>query len=349
MTIKLFKLGFGLKNPFRIAHGVSTRRESVFLRIEEDGAFGMGEAPIVPYYGLSAEEIEADIRRGLDQERIESDLGSGSYLARGFSHPVSAAAYQSALLSLRGRLLGLAPASLLGLGGRTCPPTSFTVAHHEDPEEMLRVARDSGFRRLKVKVGMEGDIERVRLLRENLPDAILRLDANQGWSLGEAERKLTELEGLGIELVEEPVRGGPADYQRLASGTSLPILLDESLRDLETARRFAEEAPAIGGIVVKTAKNGGPLASVKLAEFAAERGIGVMLSCMVETSLGLSSAVNLAPLCTWCDLDGPLLIEEDPFVGLRYEDETPRIEGGWVEPGASLAAYIEGLPALRID
>jgi len=348
MEIKVLKIRLDLKNPFRIAHGSYAYRESILVWLRVGGAFGMGEAPIVPYYGVSADEVEEDLRRGLRSWSAEAALSDPGFPSGDFAYPVSRCAFQTAVLSLRGRLEGIGLPEVLGFyGERKTPPSSFTVAYDDDPEEMVRVAAASGFRHLKVKAGIPGDIERLRLLRERLPHATIRVDANQGWSMEEAPGKLAELERIGVELVEEPVAGGPADFERLASSTSLPILLDESAKDLEQVRRFGREAPSVAGIVVKTAKNGGPCASALLARAAVDSGLRVMVSCMVETSLGVSAALALAPLCAWCDLDAPLLLSEDPFSGLTYEEEVPRVGPSGVVPGPALAEHIEGLPPLQ--
>jgi L-alanine-DL-glutamate epimerase-like enolase superfamily enzyme len=172
------------------------------------------------------------------------------------------------------------------------------------------------------------------------------VDANQGWSLDEAPGRIAELERLGVELVEEPVAGSPTDLERCAAATSVPVLIDESARDLAQVRRFAREAPSVAGIVVKTAKNGGPAESLALARVARDCGMRVMVSSMVETSLGVSAALGVAPLCAWCDLDAPLLLSQDPFTGLSYVDEVPRLDAGAVRPGADLAAFIAGLAPL---
>ncbi len=351
MDIKIFRLKLPLKNGFRIAHGSYSFRENLFLELREGNAVAWGEAPIVPYYHLTIDEVEADLRQGL---RALSDGRAFSLEGRpapGFAHPVSRAAFEAALLSLLARIAGATEAELLGLGAggeaALAPPTSFTVAYDDDPEAMAAVAAACGFRRLKVKAGIPGDIERIRLLRERLPGAIIRVDANQGWSPDEAPGKLRELERLGIELLEEPIAGSPAEFERLAADTSIPILLDESARSLDDLRRYAKEAPSLAGFVVKTAKNGGPAASLALIRAAADLGLRAMLSSMVETSLGVGSALRLAPLCAWCDLDAPLLLTEDPFRGLSYVDEAPRLAPEGVLPGPDLACLLAGLEPLK--
>jgi L-alanine-DL-glutamate epimerase-like enolase superfamily enzyme len=303
----------------------------------------------VPYYGLSAGEVEADLWQGLESLGEDDVLGQvppweGRAL-EAFRHPVGRSAFVSACLGLRAAL-GLEGAglpALVGLGSGLGLPTSYTVAYDDDPGAMVAVARACGFDRLKVKAGIPGDIERITSLRQALPKAILRVDANQGWSHEEAPGKLAALEALGVELVEEPIKGSPADFEALASATALPILLDESVRNAADVRRFAQEAPSVAGIVVKTAKNGGPLASLALAQAALEAGQRVMLSCMVETSLGVGAALPLASLATWLDLDAPLLLSEDPFVGLGYVEQCPGLKAGGIRPGKGLEDLIAGL------
>lgn len=346
MEAGVFSLRLGLRSPFRIAHGSYSYRENVFLALRRDGLWGLGEAPIVPYYGLSVAEVEADLRQGLARLSPEEVLDARAIPIQAFAYPVSASAFKSALLALRGS--GGGPDFPLAASAPGGIPSSYTVAYDDDPEAMVRVAAACGFDRLKIKAGIPGDIERITRIREALPDSIIRVDANQGWSLGEAPGKLAALEALGIELVEEPVKGGPADFQALADSTSLPILLDESARSVADVRRFALEAPAVAGIVVKTAKNGGPLASLALARAALDSGLRVMLSSMVETSLGVGAALPLASLCAWIDLDAPLLLSDDPFEGLAYVGGCPTLEAGGIRPGRALASRLAGLAMTRL-
>jgi L-Ala-D/L-Glu epimerase len=343
MEIRLFKLKLALRNPFRLAHGSYSYRENLFIHLREGDAVGMGEAPVVPYYGLTADEVEADLRRGLSRRSVDEALAGPGMPSGSFAYPVSRSAFQAAVLSLRASVSGGALGATLGLEGGASPRTSFTVAYDDDTEAMVALAAASGFRRLKIKAGIPGDIERIGAIRHRLPEAIIRVDANQGWSVSEAGEKLVELDRLGVELVEEPCACEPAELEKLASSTPVPIILDESARDVDQVKRYAREAPSVAGIVVKLAKNGGPAASLDLARAALESGMKIMVSSMVETSLGVAAALALAPLCAWCDLDAPLLLADDPFTGLVYEGETPRLEGSGVIPGPGLAKLIEGL------
>jgi len=351
MEIKLFRQTFTLKNLFRIAHGAYSYRESIFVWLREGQNIGIGEAPIVPYYGISADKIEKDLANGLSLTGVKTALRNPHASLEYFKYSVSRSAFQSAILQLYRRQGGQLPGlpSERTIRGNTIPATSFTIGYDEDPEAMVRVAKSSGFRRLKVKAGIAGDIERIALLRERLPEAIIRVDANQGWTKAEAPEKISALEGLGVELIEEPVAGAPEDFEALAAGTTVPILVDESVRDRQSLDNFLCGAPSVAGIVVKTAKNGGPIESASLMSAAIEGGMRVMVSCMVESSLGIGAALSFASACSWCDLDAPLLIVNDPFEGLSYEDETPRLSNAGISPGPVLTSYIENLSPLWRD
>lgn len=356
MEAKVFRLKLPMRNTFRIAHGSYTYRENLFLALGCEGVTCMGEAPVVPYYGVSADEIEADLRAGVTQVLIEASL-SGPVTAaladKAFAYPVSRSAFQAAIVALKARLEEKSQTDVLGIGEEERLPaelrafgaTTYTVAYDDDPEAMAGIAASCGFERLKVKAGIPGDVERISLIRERLPGAIIRVDANQGWSAEEAADKIAQLEKLRVELIEEPTAGGPGEFERLAAATSVPILLDESARDAEAVRRYAKEAPSVAGIVVKAAKNGGPASSLGLIRAAREAGMDAMLSCMVETSLGVGAVLPLAPLCRWCDLDAPLLIAEDPFQGLSYAGEAPVLGPEGVMPGPEATALVESLPS----
>lgn len=337
----VFSLRLALANPFRIAHGSYSYRENVFLALRRDGLVGLGEAPIVPYYGLTVAEVEADLNQGLTRLSMAEALAHPGIAQGAFAYPVSRSAFQACVLSLAAAAGEPLPFDFPKPGARI--PTSYTVAYDDDPEAMVGIAKACGFDRLKVKAGIPGDIERIRCLREALPQASIRVDANQGWSLAEAPGKLRALEALGVELVEEPVKGGPAELEALAAATSIPLLLDESVRSVDDVLAFSRGAPSVAGIVVKTAKNGGPAASLVLARAALEEGMQVMLSSMIETSLGVGSALALSPLCAWVDLDAPLLLAQDPFVGLDYVDQAPRLSEAGIVPGAALSDRLAGL------
>ncbi|GEM89154.1 dipeptide epimerase [Oceanithermus desulfurans] len=308
-------------HPFRIAHGTSLTRTAVFVDLEG----GLGEAAVVPYHGESVEAVTAYLEAARErladapdtlQGRLERLPAEGSRAAR--------AAVEMALFDLWGRALGAPLWRLFGLDPDRAPPTSFTVAMGA-PEEMAGLARASGMPVLKLKVGSEDDLARLEAVRAARPDARIRVDANGGWTPETARRLLPELVRLGVEFLEQPLP--PEDRAAYAElrGRGLPLFADEPIK---TVRDVVDWAPYVDGVVVKLAKSGGIAPARAQIETARALGLEVMLGCMVETRLAVGAAAHLAPLADHADLDGPLLIKNDPFTGLDYHGARLRLPAG---------------------
>ena len=320
-----------LKTPFRIAHGTSLQRYNVLVRLDE----GVGEAPAVVYYGETQDVILDYLARvpdlgddPFDLDAVLSRLPPGSRAAR--------AAIDVALHDLWGKRLGQPLYRLFGLNANTLPLTSFTIAMDE-PSEMARRAKESGYPILKIKLGGGRDEEIVSAIRQ-ATDALLRVDANAGWSREEAAHLIPRLAEQGLELVEQPLAAEDIEGLRWLrkrmrdEGVKVPILADESVH---TSRDVALLAGAVDGVVIKLMKTLGLREALRAIHTARALDMQVMLSCMVETSVGVTAAAHLAPLCDYVDLDGPLLISNDPYQGLRYQGARlilPEGAGLGVEP-----------------
>ena len=320
-----------LKTPFRIAHGTSHQRYNVLVRLDE----GVGEAPAVVYYGETQEVILAYLARvpdlgddPFDLDAVLSRLPSGSRAGR--------AAIDIALHDLWGKRLGQPLYRLFGLNPSALPLTSFTIAIDE-PSAMAQRARESGYPILKVKLGGGRDEEIVAAIRK-ATDATLRVDANAGWSRDEAARLIPRLAEQGLELVEQPLAAEDIEGLRWlrkrmkAEGVQVPIFADESVR---TSRDVALLAGAVDGVVIKLMKTKGIREALRAIHTARALDMQIMLSCMIETSVGVTAAAHLAPLCDYVDLDGPLLIKNDPYHGLQYQGARmilPQGPGLGVEP-----------------
>jgi L-alanine-DL-glutamate epimerase-like enolase superfamily enzyme len=200
---------------------------------------------------------------------------------------------------------------LLGLP-RAGPPTSWTI-WLGDPDDMARRAeRARGFKRLKLKLGAGDalDVERVRAVR-SVTVVPLQVDVNEAWEEDEALENLPQLAQLGVEYCEQPL---PASAEVSLKGRSpIPVFLDENCHTLADVADCARMA---NGINIKLAKSGGIREAVRMAHAARGLGLGVMLGCMVESGLGISAAAQIASLCDHVDLDGNLLLAEDPFPGV---------------------------------
>ena len=307
-------LTLDLKTPFRLAHGTTTQRFNVLVHLDE----GIGEAPAVPYYGESAEGIAAYLQDvgdlGDDPFLIDdvlSRLPPGSLAAR--------AAIDVALHDLWGRRLGQPLYRLFGLNPAVLPQTSFTIAMDE-PEAMAEQARAAGYPIYKIKLGGERDEAMLASIRKST-GARLRLDANAGWSREQALELIPRLSAYDVEFIEQPLAVDDLEgfhwlKKELKSiGVKTPIFADETAK---TSRDVALLAGGADGVVVKTMKSAGLREALRFIHTARALGMQTMLSCMVESSVGVTAAAHLAPLCDYADLDGPLLINNDPFEGIRY-------------------------------
>jgi L-Ala-D/L-Glu epimerase len=194
-------------------------------------------------------------------------------------------------------------------------------------------------RRLKLKLGGgDGlDVERVRAVR-GVVDWPLQVDANEGWSLDEALETIPELAALGVEYCEQPLKAGDAAGAELRRRSPLPIYVDEDCHALDSVAACAEIA---NGINIKLAKSGGIREAVRMAHAARALGLGVMLGCMIESGLGVSAGAQVASLCDFVDLDGNLLIADDPWPGVPFVDgvqRAPELPGLGVQPRDSTAS-----------
>lgn len=313
-----------LRNPFRISHGTSETRMAHWLRLAGDE--GWGEGTIPPYYGVTAEAMaaywDAAARRADpfpdDPAEIPAYVGAdGPAPAR--------AALDLALHDRLGRLNNRPLYDLLGLPKPRPLPTSFTLAI-DDPEAMGRSAAElTGCSVIKLKLGgADGrDLERVAAVRAARPDVTLYVDANAGWTAAEAIAEIDRMVALGVALVEQPV--AKSDYEgmgRVQAASAVPVVADESVQTMADVERLA--AAGVGGINLKLMKVGGLGPGLAILRRARELGLGVMLGCMVETSIGATAMAHLMGLADWLDLDAPWLIANDPFDGLTY-DEAGRV------------------------
>ncbi|HSF83960.1 MAG TPA: dipeptide epimerase [Anaerolineales bacterium] len=322
-------LSLNLKTTFRIAHGASDQRHNVAVSLELGGLRGLGEAAAVPYYGDTQAGIMAYLA-GIHQplgddpallEDILEGLPPGSQAAR--------AGVDMALHDLWARQIGQPLYRLLGLNPAKLPQTSFTIPI-EEPEVAAARARQSGYPIIKVKLGGDRDVETIAAIRAT-SSARLRVDANAGWDRQQALETIPRLAAYDLELVEQPLAAGDLAGLRWlhkelqARGISVPIFVDESVKN---AGDVAAHAGAVDGVVIKLMKCGGIREALRAIHTSRALGMQVMLSCMVESSLGVTAAAHLAPLCDYADLDGPLLIRDDPFQGIRYTGAAFKLPDG---------------------
>ena len=320
MEIEARTVRLQLAETFVIARDATDYADVVHVSIRHEGVTAYGEGAPVERYRESAESTSRFVQEQADL------LGDDPFAleeigARLAAHPgeqAAKAAIDAALHDLQGKLLGIPAHRLLGVP-RQGPPTSWTV-WLGDPDDMARRAENAAtsYRRLKLKLGGgDGlDVERVRSVR-GVTELPLQVDVNEWWSLDEALDFLPQLAELGVEYCEQPLRAGDEGGAVLRERSPVPIYVDEDchvLADVEGCARIAH------GINIKLAKSGGIREAVKMTQAARALRLGVMLGCMLESGLGIAAGCCVAPLCDHVDLDGNLLLREDPCPGVELLD-----------------------------
>jgi L-alanine-DL-glutamate epimerase-like enolase superfamily enzyme len=218
---------------------------------------------------------------------------------------------------LIGKKLGVPLHAFFGLSTARAPRTSFTIGIDDVRVMMQKVGEAAEYPVLKVKVGTDKDEQVMDAIR-SVTEKTLRVDANCAWSPREAVRKIATLEKFNIEFVEQPIPPGDVAGMRFVrENVSLPIIADESVK---TSVDVEPLAGAVDGINIKLMKCGGLREALKMVHVARSLGMKVMLGCMVESSVGITAAAHVSPAVDYADLDGNLLLAEDPFEGVLVKE-----------------------------
>lgn len=307
-----------LKHSWTLSRGTWNVRRNVLLRIRKEGISGYGESAPIPRYGESAESglafleksrpiLEKDIWAYRDRWREIDALADGEHAVK--------AALDMAILDWICKKIRLPLHRFLGLDRDRIPATTLSIGIDAVPEMQERVREAADFPVLKIKVGTKDDRAIIEGIRE-VTDKPLRTDANEGWkNREEALEMINWMAGMGVEFVEQPMPAAMfEDYVWLKDRVKIPVFADESLMK-------AADIPGIArgfhGINIKLMKCGGIQEAVRMAAVARAFDLKVMLGCMVETSAGIAAAAAVSPLVDYADLDGNLLIANDPFTGIQ--------------------------------
>jgi len=326
------------KHPFIIARGGSSEYRVVRVTVtDDDGVTGWGEAAPSRHYGETADTV-ASVMPVLAAVLEDADGWSLEALERALAKAISfnasaRAAVSAALHDLEGKRLGIPLHRMLGLDPTASPPTSFTIAIPPDEATLReRVREAASYPVLKIKLGSNWDERIVRIVREMEPGKVLRVDANAAWTPKHALHMIPILQELGVEFVEQPLPGHDVEGLRFVRERSaLPIIADESCLVSTDIPRLAG---AVDGINIKLAKCGGLREALRMIATARAHDMSVMCGCMVESSLGITAAAQLAPLLDYADLDGAELVVNDPYLGAT-------IDGGVISLPAGAGLGVE--------
>jgi L-alanine-DL-glutamate epimerase-like enolase superfamily enzyme len=311
-----------LRHTWTISRNSSDFKDNVFVRLERDGLVGWGEAAPNVRYNQSAEQTIAAI------EKARPLVEAGDWLhyvdlrtqwERAIpDQSCACAALDIAILDWVGQKLNAPLYRLFGLDASKAPVTTFSIGI-DTPEvikEKVKEAKD--FPVLKIKVGTENDAQIIAAVRE-ATDRPLRVDANEGWRDKEqALAKIQWLEKMGVELIEQPLPAAMIEETAwLCERVEIPIIADEAVK---RAGDIPKLVGAYDGINIKLMKAGGIQEAVGMIRMARALGLKIMLGCMIESSVAISAAAQISPLVDYADLDGNLLISNDPFTGVGVTD-----------------------------
>jgi L-Ala-D/L-Glu epimerase len=303
---------FPIAGKFTISRGSKTEAKVVVVRISDGSVTGCGEC--VPYarYGESVESVLEEIKEATAGLAVQPDR---DILARLLKPGAARNALDCALWDFEAKQSGKAVAKSIDAGKLQALTTAYTLSLGT-AEEMGNAAKASAHRALlKIKVGGEGDIERVRAVALNAPKSKIILDANEGWTAENAVANMAAAAELGIALIEQPLPAGNDDI--LADiAHPVPVCADESAHTSEGLSALRNRYDAVN---IKLDKTGGLTEALKMRDEARALGFQIMVGCMVGSSLAMAPALILAQGAEFVDLDGPLLLARDRNPGLKYE------------------------------
>lgn len=318
-TISARSMRLDLVNTWTTVMSSSTFRETLGVSVVSGGITGVGEgAPIVRYNESAAQGIE--IVNGLREVFAGADPSQYvKLLDRVFAKVdggwATKAAIDIALHDWAAKRLGVPLWKMWGLDRNDAPLTTFSIGI--DTAEVIRrkVREAAAYPVLKIKVGLANDEEVMEAVRAETKKP-LRLDANEGWkTVDEAVRKIKWLEKQGVELIEQPLPASMlSEIGEVRKRVDLPIFADECCLHPEDIPRIA---PYFDGVNIKVDKAGGLHQAMRMIEMARALKLKVMVGCMVSSSLAITAAAQLSPLIDYADLDGNLLIKNDPYEGVK--------------------------------
>lgn len=312
---------FPFQYPFRISKGIKTQQDSLSICLGIAALRGYGEATAISYHNVSVEgmiELLEKKRMMIAQYTLTTPDRFWHFLHHLIpGEHFLTSALDMAAWDLFGKMKRLPVYKLLGLAWENVPLTDYTIGI-STPEEAEARIQAHPWPIYKLKLGSREDLDVIRAVRAATP-ALIRIDANEGWTLEDAKHLLPELEKIGVELIEQPLdKADTEGMKTLKTLTHIPIIADEACQgeqDLELC------AALYDGINVKLSKCSGMSPGIELIKKAKSMGLKVMLGSMNEGVIGATALSHLLPLADYADIDGPLLSEDTSGLsGIRYEN-----------------------------
>ena len=311
-----------LEEPFTIARGTRTTVENLIVTVTDEGEMtGIGGAAPAAHYGETPDTVAAVLPDLLAVvEEVDDPHALHAIEARMREvvrdNPAARCAVSIAMHDLAAKRLGVPLYRLWGLDPSRAPATSYTIGLDttDRVREKAAAAAKVGYPILKIKLGTDRDRELVKAVREAAPDATLRIDANEAWTPRETVQKSEWLAERGVEFIEQPVSAeNPGGLKFAYERSAIPIAADESCVTLSDIPAITDRCDIAN---LKLMKTGGLLEARRMIAAAQAHGLEVMLGCMIGTNASILAAAQLAPLLDYADLDGSLLLSDDPYEGV---------------------------------
>ena len=314
MKIHLYPFDLRLSHTFRTSYSSKNTQPTLIVGLSDGVHTGYGEATSNPFYGTSVADMCASIKdKQKALEDFEWEEPHELYDAFcGVLSPFVLCCLDEAIYDLWAKrqykplyaCLNVQPKSLI---------SSYTIGL-ASAEKMISKIQEKPWPLYKIKMGTQDDIKRIQKLRQ-ATDVPFRIDVNGGWTLKEAQTKIKYLEDLNIELVEQPLARDQYDAMRiLKQETNIPLIADESCPQLKDIDKCIG---AFDGINIKLTKGGGITPALRMITKAKKLSMKLMMGCMVESSVGISALAQLVPFLDYVDMDGALLISNDPATGVQ--------------------------------
>jgi L-alanine-DL-glutamate epimerase-like enolase superfamily enzyme len=312
LRLSVRRMDWPFQSPFRISNRVREHAETIIVELTDDSLTGRGEASGVSYHGESADALAKQVQalepallRGTTRDELGTLIPAGG----------ARSALDAALWDYEAKRSDRRAWDLAGLPSARPLATSYTLSL-DTPEAMGNAARAAlKYKTLKLKLGGEGDVDRVKAVKRVRPDATLIADSNQAWDERQLFEFLPAFADLGVALLEQPL---PIEEDSCLAGlkSPIPICADESCQTVESLPMLRNKYQYIN---IKLDKTGGLTEALCLAEAARREGLKLMMGCMAGSSLSIAPAFVAGQLCDIVDLDFPLLLSSDIANGITYE------------------------------
>jgi len=320
LSISFKSFDLAIKHPFTTSRYTVTVQKTVIVSISNGEYTGYGEATVNPYYNSTIEKIEDSIQRITEDIALSNGKHPASLwqqIAPKLNHDYFAlcaidCAYWDFYAKSKHKTI-----RSFWTDNKTTPPLSNYTIGIDPIETMKQKILEKPWPIYKVKLGTTNDVEIITELRK-ITDAVFRIDANCAWSVQETIENAVHLKKLGVEFIEQPLHADDWEGMKILKKESvLPIIADESCQRYEDLLLCAD---AFDGVNIKLMKCGGITPALRMIEKAKQLNLKIMAGCMTESTIGISSLVQIAPLLDFIDADGALLLKTDIATGITIVD-----------------------------